>query len=126
MEVIRITIDEKKPYVGDAERHPFGDFYENSVKYTCWDESMFNQYKIGDTVEVTFTTKSNEYNGRTFTNRNISTMKIAPQVVQGEEVEIIKIDDANREADITEIVEKLCAEKDLTPPPVSNVYTIGE
>ena len=93
MEVITITIDEKKPYVGEAERHPFGDFYENRVKYTCWDEPLFNQFNIGDRVEIAFTSKSNEYNGRTFTNRNISTIKIAPQVVSGREVEVIRVGD---------------------------------
>ena len=95
MEVITITIDDKKPYVGEAKRHPEGDFYENGVKYTCWDELLFNQFNIDNRVEIAFTTKSNEYNGRTFTNRNISTMKIAPQMVQGREVEVIKIGDEN-------------------------------
>lgn len=126
MEVITITIDEKKPYVGDAERHPFGDFYENSVKYTCWDEPLFNQFNVGDSVEIAFTTKSNEYNGRTFTNRNIATIKISPQVVQGREVEVIKIDDSNRESDITETVEKLCEKGNISPESVSHVYTIGD
>lgn len=126
MEVITITIDEKKPYVGEAERHPFGDFYENSVKYTCWDEDLFKDFNVGDRVEIAFTTKSNEYNGRTFTNRNISTIKISPQVVQGREVEVIKIDDSNRESDITETVEKLYDNGNSSPSSVSHVYTIGD
>lgn len=130
MEVITITIDEKKPYVGEAERHPFGDFYENSVKYTCWDEPLFKQFNVGDSVEIAFTTKSNEYNGRTFTNRNISTIKLAPQVVQGREVEVIKIvgneDSVPTQEQITETVEKLYDNGNPSPKSVSHIYTIGD
>lgn len=75
MEVITITIDEKKPYTGGAEKHPEGDFYCDSIKYTCWDKILFETFKVGDYVKIDYTEKKNEYNGRTFINRNISKMK---------------------------------------------------
>lgn len=113
METIRITIDDKKPYSGEAERHPEGDFYENGAKYTCWDDKLFEQFNIGDDVEIIYTVKTNG----TFTNRNISKMTKAPQVVNGREVEVIKIgDDISKpiSAETTQIIRVGNLEYELT------------
>lgn len=78
METATITIQQKKPYSGNAETHPEGDFYANGEKYTCWDPILFATFKEGDTVLLEYTEKSNDYNGRTYINRNISKMSYAP------------------------------------------------
>ena len=71
---ITITIQEKKPYSGSSENGPKGDFYCESVKYTCWEQKIFDDFKVGDVVDVDYTEKSNESGGKTYTNRNISKM----------------------------------------------------
>lgn len=83
MENVTITIQEKKPYSGEAKKHPEGDFYCDDVKYTCWDRILFETFNIGDLVRIDYTEKKNEYNGRTFTNRNISKMVYAtPEIAK--------------------------------------------
>lgn len=72
MEEIQITIQDKKPYTGNAEIHPEGDFYCDKIKYTCWDKPMFDKYNIGDVISFSYTSKDNTYEGKTYTNRNIS------------------------------------------------------
>ena len=78
METITITIQQKKPYTGSAETHPEGDFYSNGEKYTCWDPIFYSTFKEGDNVSIEYTEKSNEYNGKTYINKNISKMVYAP------------------------------------------------
>ena len=74
MKEIVIKIDDKKPYTGEADTHPEGDFYCNGVKYTCWKDTLFETFNVGDEAKIDYTEKENEFNGRTFTNRNISKM----------------------------------------------------
>lgn len=74
MEEATITIDKKVEYTGGAERPPAGDFYCNEVKYTCWDKDEFKKHEVGDTIKFSYTSNQNEYNGKTYTNRNISKM----------------------------------------------------
>ncbi len=72
MEKIQIIIDKKEPYTGNADRHPEGDFFENGVKYTCWDKTIFDKYQVGDVIKFSYTSKENTYEGKTYVNKNIS------------------------------------------------------
>jgi len=74
MEQITITIQEKRPYTGEAGRPPEGDFYCDGNKYTCWDKIFFATFKVGDNVIIDYTEKING----TYINRNISKMSYAP------------------------------------------------
>jgi hypothetical protein len=56
------------------EKGPIGDFYIDGIKYTCWSETIWNKFDIEDDVKLSYVTKTSDYNGRTFTNRNISFM----------------------------------------------------
>lgn len=73
MEETTITIEEKRPYTGNAERHPTGDFFCNKVKYTYWEDD-FDSYKVGDVIKFSYTMNENVSGGKTYTNRNISKM----------------------------------------------------
>jgi hypothetical protein len=75
MEETQIIIEEKKPYSGNADRHPTGDFYCDNVKYTYWDDD-FDNYQVGDLIRFTYTSNENVHKGKTYVNRNIS--KIIP------------------------------------------------
>jgi hypothetical protein len=73
----QFIITDKKAYTGNSEHPPQGDYYIGNDKFTCWDPEQFAKFNINDEVIVEYTEKSNEYNGKTYTNRNISTMKYA-------------------------------------------------
>jgi len=89
-----IKITNKTPYSGNASKPPAGDFYEGSEKYTCWDSEIFNKFSIGETVTVSYTEKENEYNGKKYINRNVSTMESQNYGAnKGVPVEVIKIQD---------------------------------
>jgi len=77
MKNVIIKIENKRAYAGSAEKHPYGDFYVDGGKFTCWDEALFDKFNIGDVVEITYTEKSNESNGKVYINKNISTIKYA-------------------------------------------------
>ena len=89
MEQITITIQDKRQYNGDAEKHPEGDFYADNIKYTCWDKAYFQVFEIGDIVDVSYTEKSNDFNGKMYTNRNISKMYNTSTTDKNEEDNII-------------------------------------
>jgi hypothetical protein len=57
------------------ERGPVGDFIINDMKFTCWSETIWAKFDEGDEVIVDYITKENQFNGRTFKNHNISSMK---------------------------------------------------
>lgn len=61
----------KKPYSGNSENGPKGNFYIGDDKFACWDES-FTKFNVGDEVAIDYSEKGNEYNGKTYINRNIS------------------------------------------------------
>lgn len=86
MKTISIVIENKKPYTGNAEKHPFGDFYADGNKYTCWDETYFNTFNIGDSVLIIYTEKPNDFGGQHYINRNISKMSIVESDDTEEEI----------------------------------------
>jgi hypothetical protein len=57
------------------EKGPVGEFYIDGIKYTCWSETIWEKFDVEDDVKVDFVTKTSEYNGRQYTNRNISHMR---------------------------------------------------
>ena len=73
-----ITIQDKKDYIGNAEKSPEGDFYGNGNRYTCWDKILYSTFKVGDTVLIDYTEKENVYGGKTYINKNISKITYAP------------------------------------------------
>ena len=72
-----IKIEKKREYTGSAEKHPYGDFYADGEKYTCWEEELFNKFVEGDIVDIFYTEKPNVSNGITYLNKNISRMDYA-------------------------------------------------
>lgn len=110
METKKITgqITDKKPYTGNSDRAPQGDFYVDKNKYACWNEDDFNNFNEGDLVEVEFTEKENDYDGKHYTNRSIT--KISMLEVDKDleistsplEVEHIKIADESKQS-VTQI-----------------------
>ena len=66
-----IILDKK-----EKEKGPKGDFIIDDQRYTCWSETLWEKFDIDDEVIVTYVVKKNEYNGKTFYNRNISNIKL--------------------------------------------------
>jgi hypothetical protein len=58
----------------NKEKGPQGDFIVNSMKFTCWSETYWDKFDEGDEVIIQYTDKQNQYNGRTYTNHNITKM----------------------------------------------------
>jgi hypothetical protein len=61
------------------EKGPIGEFYIDGIKYTCWSETIWSKFDVEDVVKVDFVTKTSEYNGKQYTNRNISSMWFADE-----------------------------------------------
>lgn len=93
------TINNKTPYVGEAKKHPAGDFYIDGDKYTCWDTDIFDEFNTGDAVMVDYTEKPNVWGGKTYMNKSVSNMMSAiaqsepaqtPQPVQVSQTPVVQ------------------------------------
>lgn len=123
MEEITIVVTKKVPYTGNAERPPAGDLYEGELKYTCWDSDDFKDINVGDTIKFSYTSKDNEYNGRTYANRNISKIIV--------DTEDDKVDDTPSVSGHTDSQDRpsMPDVEELKPHPISSVshiYRLGD
>lgn len=68
----------EKKDVNPSGRGPKGYFFllENGkeIKYTCWSQTIFDKFNVGDEVEIVYTIQENPYNGKIYYNKVVSTM----------------------------------------------------
>jgi hypothetical protein len=62
--------------VVNDKKGPKGFFYlDNSKdKLVCWSQSVFDKFEINDIVEIAYTVQENEFNGKIYHNKVISSM----------------------------------------------------
>lgn len=111
METKKVTgkITDKKPYTGDSNNAPKGDFYIGQDKYACWDKPMFDGFNIGEDITFEYTEKINVVGDKTYTNRSIT------------KTEYLLGDDNPDEEVVTEDSD----EDQPSPDSVSHIYKIG-
>jgi recombinational DNA repair protein RecR len=69
---VKGIIESKQEHEGKG---PCGHIYIDGEKYTCWSETYWKSFVVGEEVELSYIEKTNEYNGKTYVNKNISHMK---------------------------------------------------
>ena len=84
-------ITEKKPYSGTSSNAPQGDIFVDNNKFACWDKEIFDKCIVGEVIHINYTEKENEYNGKKYVNKSISSIESKDSNV---EIEVIKIDDS--------------------------------
>ena len=50
-------------------------FYIQGDKYTCWSETFMSKFDEGDYVVLSYVESKNEFNGRTYINKNVQNME---------------------------------------------------
>lgn len=66
------VVKDMKPTESENPKAPAGTLYVNKLRLTIWDKELWSNLEEGKSYKFIFTSKDNEYNGKTYTNRNVS------------------------------------------------------